>query len=61
MATRNGSPAVDLFITRLIKVAGVVIAVHEAATTRDPATFAIASFMLAGAQGAENIARRGKP
>lgn len=50
---RNGSGP-GLWITWLIKVAGLVIAVHEAFTTRDPVVFATASFMLAGAQGAEN-------
>jgi hypothetical protein len=37
-----------------IKVAGMVIAVHAAFTTRDPAAFGIAAFMLTGAQGAED-------
>jgi hypothetical protein len=59
--TRNGNgSSVDLWITRCIKACGALIAVHEAVTTRDAATFAIASFMLAGAQGAENIIRKDK-
>lgn len=52
---RNGSDRATFAITNLIKLGGFVIAVNEAFTTKDPATFAIASFMLAGAQGAENF------
>ena len=53
----NGSPVqerVGLWITWAIKVAGIVLALHEGFTTRDPAVIGLAGFMLAGAQGAEN-------
>lgn len=65
MATRNGSqPAsYDLLFVRLVKVGGFILGMHEGFTTRDAATIALASFMLAGAQGAENVIvrRREKP
>jgi hypothetical protein len=51
-ATRRRPP--ELWLTFAIKVAGMVIAVHAAFTTRDPAAFGIAAFMLTGAQGAED-------
>lgn len=44
-----------LWLTRLIKLGGFFIAIYNAVTVRDPASFAVASFMLAGAQGAENV------
>lgn len=61
MATsqQNGSAARRaLWITDLIRLAGIVIAVHEALTSRDPGVFVIASFMLAGAQGGENVIKK---
>jgi hypothetical protein len=55
----SGSPqGADLLIARLIKLAGALIAVHEAVTSRDPATFAVASLMMTGGQGAENVIRK---
>lgn len=46
-----------LWLTKLIKLGGFFIAIYNAVTVRDPATFAVASFMLAGGQGAENVLR----
>lgn len=45
---------VGLWITWATKVAGIVIAIHEGFTTKDPYVIGMAGFMLAGAQGAEN-------
>jgi hypothetical protein len=57
--SRSSPPAaVDLTIARTIKLLGAVIAVHEAVTSRDPATFAVASLMMTGGQGAENVIRK---
>lgn len=50
----------SLWFTRLIKLGGFFIAIYNTVTTKDPAAFAIASFMLAGAQGAENILKGAK-
>lgn len=46
---------VSLGITWAIKLGGIVIAVHETFTTHDPAAYAVASVMMAGAQGVENV------
>lgn len=58
---RNGSDRATFAITNLIKLAGLVIAVHEAFSARDPVVFATASFMLAGAQASESalLGRKG--
>lgn len=60
MNTRNGSPA-DLAITRFIKVCGALVAVYAAVVTQDAGSFAIASVMLAGGQGLENVVKGRKP
>lgn len=44
-----------LLVTNLIKLAGVVVAVNEAFTTRDAVVLATAAFMMAGAQASENV------
>lgn len=41
--------------TALVKVAGLVIAVHEAFTARNSQVLATAAFMMAGAQGADVV------
>lgn len=54
LAVRAG----PLFVTNVIKLTGVVIAVKEVffpLGDRDPVVLALAGFMLAGAQGAEEI------
>lgn len=44
-----------LFVTNVIKVSGLVIAIHEAFTNRDPVVLGLAAFMLAGAQISEEL------
>ena len=44
-----------LIVTNIIKVSGLVIAIHEAFTTRDPVVLALSAFMLAGAQISEEL------
>lgn len=58
MAPPSQTERRSLWLTDLIKLAGVIIALHEAFTARDPVVFGVASFMLAGAQGVENVWRR---
>lgn len=54
MPTRS-DPRPGIAITYLIKAAGILIAVHEAFTTKDPVVIGLASFMLAGAQAGANF------
>ena len=53
--TRSSGSGVDLALTRLMKFAGIGLAVYNGVTTRDAATFGVASFMMMGGQGLENI------
>lgn len=44
-----------LLVTNSVKVAGAVIAVNEAFTTKDAVVIALAAFMMAGAQVSEPL------
>lgn len=44
-----------LLITNLIKLGGLLVAVHEALTTKDAVVMASATFMMAGAQASEGL------
>lgn len=50
--------AITTIVTTLIKIGGLVIAGNEALlnpSPHDPVVFAIAAFMMAGAQGLESL------
>jgi hypothetical protein len=44
-----------LLLTHLTKVAGLIVAVHEAFTTKDPVVLAVAALMIAGGQFSETM------
>jgi hypothetical protein len=44
-----------LILTQLTKLAGLVVAVHEAFTTKDPVVMALAALMIAGGQVSETF------
>lgn len=44
-----------LILTHLTKIAGLVIAVHEAFTTKDAVVMAVAALMIAGGQLSETL------
>jgi hypothetical protein len=49
------SRGATLVITNATKLAGVVVGVHEAFTTKDALTLGLAGFMMTGAQVSERI------
>jgi hypothetical protein len=55
MTEQTAANVVGIWITHLIKLAGVVLALHEGLTTKDPAVIGLAGAMLAGGQGIENF------
>lgn len=44
-----------LLLTNLTKLAGLVVAVNEAFTTKDPVVLALAALMIAGGQFSETM------
>lgn len=56
-SNRGQAPArsVTLVLANLTKLAGLVVAVHEAFTARSPVVMAVAAFMMAGAQISETL------
>ena len=44
-----------LILTHLTKIAGLVVAIHEAFTTKDPVVLALAALMIAGGQFSETM------
>lgn len=51
----SGLRGTTLLITNLIKLGGLVVAIHEALTAKDAVVMATATFMMAGAQASEGL------
>lgn len=55
MPSQQGPRRAALITTNLTKLAGLVIGLHEALTTKDPTVMAFAAFMMAGAKVSETV------